>query len=163
MSRFSTGLRQALLNTGGFKETMDGGFIHIYGFGTATAVPTDPDAAIDTTTDYTLLATISANGGEVGASDGLNFAAPTNGTISKDSEQTWNNATVENFATGEPKFYLHVSADAADNDGTDITLSTTRPRILGEVGIGKPMQLQEATLIQDEVTAISFYNQTIGG
>ena len=161
MSRFSTGLRQALLDTGGFKETMDGGFIHIYGFGTATAVPTDPDAAIDTD-DYTLLATISANGGEVGGSDGLNFAAPTNGTISKDSGQTWDNATVENFATGAPKFYLHV-ADAADNDGTDITLSATRPRILGEVGIGKPMQLQEATLIQDEVTAISFYNQTIGG
>jgi len=158
MLQFSTGLRQALLTTGDFKAQMDGGFIHIYGWGTASAIP-GRDDAIDTTPttgDYILLATISASGGT--NVTGLNFAEPVDGVVSKDAGQTWNNSTTENLATGTAQFFVH---HATEHDGDDIGSAAAENRIIGTIGlVGADMNLVSTTLTENQVQAITYYNLT---
>ena len=146
--KISTGLRNALLDTGDLKTTLDGGFIHIYD-GTP---PASPDEAIT----GTLLATIYSDGGT--ANTGLSFAtAATDGVIQKASAEVWDNSAAGNIAGGLATHYLHVGS--AESDGTTIGASTTAPRILGTVALaGGDMDLANTTLVATETQTINFYS-----
>lgn len=146
--KISTGLRDALLDTGSLKATLDGGYIHIYS-GTAPATPNDAISG-------TLLATIYSDGGA--ATAGLNFeASASSGVIQKASGETWDNSTAGNIATGTATHYLHVAS--AESDGTAIGASTTAPRILGTVALaGGDMDLANTSLTLGQVQSINFYS-----
>ena len=146
--RISTGLRDALLDTGSLKTTLDGGFIHIY----SGTPPATPDDAIT----GTLLATIYSDGGA--GPTGLNFAASAaSGVIQKAAGETWDNSTAGNIASGTATHYLHVAS--AESDGTAIGASTTAPRILGSVALaGADMDLANTSLTAGQTQSINFYS-----
>jgi len=157
MATMSTGLKQALLGTDDFKTAMDGGYIHIYAFAGSSDIP-NPDAIVDTGSDYLLLATISASGGT--STTGCNFDAPVAGVISKAAAQTWDNSTSNNLASGTAAFFVH---HATEHDGDAIVASTTEKRIVGSVGlVGADMNLQSLSLTSGGTQAISYYNLTLG-
>jgi hypothetical protein len=139
MPKFSTGLRNAMLDTGSLKATMDGCFLKIY----AGTAPADADAALGSPT---LLCTLSDNGG-VG---GLTFAsAAADGAISKDVAQIWKGT---NVATGTAAFFRVVGA--AD-DGSS---STTAPRMQGTIGnVSTDMLLADTTLTDTEEFILEYF------
>lgn len=139
MPKFSTGLRNAMLDTGSFKATMDGCFLKIY----AGTAPETADAALGSPT---LLCTLSDNGG-VG---GLNFeSAAVDGTISKDVAQIWKGT---NAATGVGSFFRAVGA--AD----DGSFSTTAPRVQGAIGnVSTDMLLSDTTLTSAEDFILDYF------
>lgn len=149
--KISTGLRNALLDTGSLKSELDGGFIHIYE-GTA---PASADDQVDTSGAITLLATIYSDGGA--ASAGLNFdTTATAGVLVKDPAETWDNSVETNVATGTAQFYVHVGS--TESDGNAITASTTLPRVLGTVAqAGADLNLSSTSLTATEVQAINAY------
>lgn len=141
-AKFSTGLRNAMLDTSALKTLLDDGFIKIY----AGSVPATADAALG---GATLLSTLSDNGGV----DGLDFeAAAVDGVLSKASGQTWKGT---NVATGTAAFYRYVTA--AD----DGSASTTLPRIQGTIGsVSADLLMANTTLtVSEEFTLNNFYVQ----
>ena len=111
----STGLANHLLVTGSLKNALDAGFIKVY----AGTVPADADAAI---TGTTLLWTISVGG----AGTGLTWdTTPVNRALVKPSAATWSGATIVGTAS-----YFRVVGSADDG-----LLSTTQPRLQGQVGM----------------------------
>lgn len=114
--KFSTGLRDNMLDTGSFKSQMDGFVIKVYQ-GTA---PATADASIGAAT---LLATISNNS----AGTGINWdATASGGIIVKAPAEVWSGEVV---ATGTAQFFRAVKL--AD-DGTE---STTALRFQGTVAV----------------------------
>lgn len=141
----STGLRNALLGTGSFKGTMDGGFLDIY----AGTVPTDADAAIGSAT---LLCRISDNG----TGTGLDFAASAAaGVLAKDGSQVWSGT---NVATGTATFYRFVAS------GDTGAASTTEPRLQGTVAVlGADLNLSSVALSSGAPQAIQFFYVALPG
>ena len=158
-ARFSTGLKQALLGGDNFRDALAGGFIHIYAYDGASSIP-GPDAAVDTGSDYTLLATISASGGT--DATGLAFDAPVGGVISKANAQTWSNSNGGNIAGGQAMFYVY----STTHDGDAIGASTSAARIVGPVAMAGGGQgtlvVANALLVQGQTLEITFYNATVG-
>jgi len=159
----STGLKNHLLgsssiaNSGDLQSVMADGFIHIYGDQGSNGVPTDADAEINTTSDYTLLATIYSDGDTAG----LELDDASGGVIQKASGETWDNSVKENLADGTAIFFLHTGS--GESDGDSIGASTTEPRILGTVGtVGADLNLSSVSLVEDEVQEITNYSVTVG-
>lgn len=117
--QFSTGFKDAVLDTGSFKATFDDGYIRIYD-GTP---PADADAAL---AGNTVLVTYSDNGAAIGAGNGLDLeAAAVAGAISKAAAQTWKGTAA---ATGTATFFRYIQS--ADTGAS----STSEIRIQGTVG-----------------------------
>ena len=120
---YSTGFKDAVLDTGSFKSTFEagggGGYIKIYD----GAVPADADAALGGATE---LVVYSDNDAGEGAGLGLDLeAAAVDGAISKLASQIWKGTC---GATGTAAFFrFELLAD-------DGLLSTTQVRIQGIVG-----------------------------
>jgi hypothetical protein len=113
--QFSTGLKDAVLDTGSVKSTFDGGFIKIY---TGTP-PATADAALAGNTE---LVKYSDSGG----AGGLNLdTAAVDGALPKAPAQTWQ-GTAGN--TGTASFFRYWQTGDADG------LSTTAVRMQGTVG-----------------------------
>lgn len=137
----SSGLQAALLNAGGFKETMDGSEFRIY----AGIVPAASDDSIGAAT---LLCTVK-NG-----ASGVTFDITTApGVALKPSGETWSGT---NAASGTPSFYRLVqSAD----DGTS---SATAVRVQGSVGIvGADMNISSGALVSGAPQSITYYAVTV--
>jgi hypothetical protein len=115
MAKFSTGLRNKMLDTSDFKTLMDGGKLHIY----SGTVPATADAAL---AGNTLLCTLS----EDGSGTGLTFGAAVDGVIPKTEAEVWKGIIV---ATGTASFFRFTSAA----DGVAGALSTTYSRIQGTI------------------------------
>lgn len=158
MATMSTGLKDEILDTGSLKAALADGYIHIYKFNGSTDVP-GPDDAVDTVSDYILLATIYSDGGAADA--GLEFGSASSGVLQKASGETWDNSSEQNLATGQAAFYVHVGS--TESDGNALGASTTLPRIVGTVAAaGGDMNLSDTTLTEDEVQSITYYSVTIG-
>jgi hypothetical protein len=122
MAKFSTGLRNKMLDTGSAKSILALGPIKIY----AGTVPADADAAIGSAT---LLTTLTVSSGATG----LSLAASAAGGVIGKAAETWSGV---NAATGTATFYRHVAV------GDDGTASTTQDRIQGTCGLaGADMNL----------------------
>lgn len=129
----STGLRNAMLNTGSFASVMeagDGGCIKVYS-GT-------PPATADDAVTGTLLLTITTSGVTTGtAGSTLLMGAPTDGVISKEAT-AWTGTAV---ATGAPSYFRHVAT------GDTGVLSTSQPRVQGDVAlVGAALSMGVSTL-----------------
>lgn len=141
--RLSTGLRNALLAAGGFKETLDGCKINFY-------TGTQPASADDAATG-TLLVTISDNGG-VG---GLNWdTAPSGGSIPKAPAQTWRGTAVASGTAGW--FRIYPSA------GDPSVLSTTEARVDGAIATsGAQLNASSVTVVSGATQDISSLSITL--
>lgn len=111
--RLSTGLRNAMMGTDGFKTALALGKIHIF----AGAIPTDGDA---TEGSGALLLVITKDGGATG----LSLAAPSGGGIEKDAE-IWKGTGVSTGTATWFRFYGPAGVVGA---------STTAIRLDGLVG-----------------------------
>lgn len=137
MLKFSTGFRNSVLGTNPAKTVMAGGQIMIY----SGPVPATADAALDPS--CVLLTTITNNG------VGINFDAPTGGSLPKAAAETWSGT---NAATGTASFFRHVAP------GDDATASTTQPRLQGSVATaGGELNLSDVNLVQGAVQSLDFY------
>lgn len=141
--KLSTGLRNGMLDSANFKTQMDGGLIKVYD----GAVPATADAAI--AGGNTLLCTFSLN--STGA--GINFDTTATGdTIAKAPAEVWAGDPV---VTGTGTFYRHVAV------GDTAALSTTEPRIQGELGAGNEMLLATNVFTIGVNRALDFYTFTM--
>jgi hypothetical protein len=139
MARFSTGLRNKMLDTNSFDAIMAAGFIKIY----SGAEPTDADAAVT----GTLLCTISISSGGTGINMAASAAA---GVLSKSGGETWSGV---NAATGTAGYARHVAA------GDTGASSSTEARIQGPCALaGGFINLSSLSLTSGLTTPIDYYN-----
>lgn len=121
MLRFSTGLRDGILNATGIKEALADGVIRIY----SGSQPASADTAIS----GVLLLEITESGGTFvsgSAANGLEFDAPSAGVLAKAVAETWQ---ANGLAVGVAGWFRFV-ANGTDAGGS----SSTLPRIDGSVG-----------------------------
>lgn len=135
--KFSTGLRNKMLDTGSFKSIMALGEIKVYS-GTA---PATADAAAT----GTLLCTYTVSSGGTKLSMAASAA---DGVLTKDSA-TWSGVPV---ATGTAGYYRHVAA------GDTGASSTTEARVQGTVGqAGADFLLGSTSFVTGVTREISYY------
>jgi hypothetical protein len=138
MPKFSTGLRDNMLDTSSFKSQMDGGKLHIY----SGTPPATADAALS---GNTLLCTLSEDGGGTG----LTFDAAADGAIPKAAAEVWKGVIV---ATGTSSFFRFTSAA----DGTAGTLSTTYPRVQGTIStINADMVVANTAFVDNDTNELT--------
>jgi hypothetical protein len=130
--RLSTQLRSNLAGTTGFAATFANGVIDIY---------TGPQpASADSAASGTLLGTVTLSSGAFtpgSPTNGLTFAAASNGVVSKSG--TW---SFNGIAAGTAGWF-RLRANAADNG----LLSTTLPRLDGSVAVsGADMNLSNIAI-----------------
>jgi hypothetical protein len=139
--KISTGLRNAMLGTGGFKETMDGGFLRFY-------TGTQPESA-DAAATGTLLVTFYSNSVDAG----LNFATPANGLITKANE-VWSGTS---GATGTAGWFRF--SDSAD---TPTDVSTTAKRVDGAIAIsGAEVNTANVAFISGVMRSVDTFSLTL--
>lgn len=136
----STGLRNGVLAVGSVKSQLDGGEIRIY----AGAVPAAADDAIGSAT---LLTTITNNS----TGTGITFdAAAANGVLVKAPAEVWSGV---NVASGTATFYRFVT------QADDGSLSTTLPRVQGDIGVaGAALNLSSTTLTSGATQTVDYYS-----
>lgn len=135
--KISTGLANALLTTGGLKETLAGCHLYVY----AGTEPANADAALG---GATLLCDYSGNG------DGsalLLAANAASGQIEKEPTQVWQGTAVANGDATFFRFAMPADTGAA---------STTAVRLQGVVGnVGKELNLNDVTMALGAVQTIT--------
>lgn len=119
MPKFSTGLRNSMLNDTGFKTLMDGGELRIFAITAPDVVPLTADDA----EAGELLMTLTAGG----AGGGLNFAIPDVAAISKAESEVWMTSSVG--VDGKCAYFRFVQPT---DDGS---AGITEPRIQGTCGL----------------------------
>lgn len=140
MNKISTGLLDALLTTGGIKETLDDSEFRIY-----TGI--EPESADDSIGSATLLTTIK-NG-----ASGITFSTATPGVLTKPVAETWQGT---NAASGTATWYRLVKADDTG------AASTSAVRMQGTVGvIGADLNLASTALVSGAPQAIDNYVVTV--
>jgi len=136
----STGLRNAMLDTGSLKAQLDGGFVKIY----AGAIPSDADATL---AGATLLCTITLNGD--GATGLTMAAAAVGGALSK-ATGIWSGT---NATGGTASFWRFVKT------GDTGALSTTDKRLQGLAATsGAELIMTSVTLAGGAPQNIDFFS-----
>ena len=136
----STGLRNAMLDTGSFKSIMDGGTVKIY----SGAVPADADAALGSAVLLVPITNASTATGVTMA------AAAVAGVLTKTVAEVWSGV---NVATGMASFYRFVTA--ADTGAA----STTEKRVQGLCATaGSDMNMSDTTLTAAATHTQDFYS-----
>lgn len=137
--RFSTGLRNGLCGSLGFKDMLNGGHIKIY----SGAQPASADYA----ETGSLLVTITSSSG----SNGINMGTAATGVLPKESG-TWSGVIAAAGVAGWFRFY--------GTGGTTGT-SATEKRIDGNIGVtGSDMTLANTTLVAGATLTIDSCNIT---
>ena len=144
MAKFSTGLRDSMLNDSGFKALMDGGFLKIYAVASPTEVPTSADDA--EAGDLLMTLTSGSDG-----TTGLGFEPPSGGIIRKASSEVWGTASVDQ--SGQCAYFRLV---ALGDDGTE---STTAHRVQGTCGVvGSDMVLTNLVVVAGDPWTLNYFN-----
>lgn len=138
--KFSTGLRNGMLGSTGFKGLMDNCFVKIY-------AGTEPASADDAIGGATLLDTLTVSDD---GTTGLTFAAPVGDTITKNTSEAWTGTAT---GTGVATFFRVVKA--ADTGAA----STTDLRIQGSVGtLGADMNLSSASFTSGTPFTLNYFS-----
>lgn len=133
--RLSTGLRNAIMGTTGFKGGLDLGRIDIF----SGTIPTDADATEGT---GVLLLSITLDGGATG----LTFDAPVAGTVKKPAAAVWKGTAV---ATGTASWFRLYDSNI------DTGASTTALRLDGTVGTSSAdLIMTNVNIVTDAVTGL---------
>ena len=141
MAKFSTGLRNDMLDESNFKALMDGGVLNVYG-----GVPAPDSADDEVPGGATLIVTLTDDGG----SGGLNWGAADGAVLPKDSSQVWRG---ENQVTAEALWFRFVAAGDAgdDNPGSH--------RVQGTVGtVAADLLLGNTTLESGQDFTLNFFS-----
>lgn len=138
--KFSTGLRNGMLGTSGFKALMDTCFVKIY----AGAEPATADAELG---GATLLCTLTV--GDDGTT-GVSFAAPSGGVVTKNTSESWTGTA---SGTGVGTFFRVVKSTDTE------AASTTDLRIQGSVGtLGADMNLSSASFTSGTPFTLNYFS-----
>lgn len=138
--KFSTGIRNAILDSSSLKGAVDGSVIRLY----AGTAPSTADAALGTAT---LLCEVSVNGDGTGISMAASAAG---GVLQKDPNESWFGSV---DTSGTASFFRIV--DAVADDGT---LSTVQQRIQGTVAAaGGDAYLASPSLVQGNSQSIDYF------
>ncbi len=147
--RFSTGLRNGILNATGIKEAMTNGVIRMY----SGAQP----AAADNAATGTLLLEVTLNSSAFAhgsPTNGLNFDAPVSGILSKAALETWRGNGLADGVAG----WFRYCANPSDAGG----VSTTLARIDGSVGrSAADMNLSNTNILTGVPTSVDVFQFTI--
>jgi hypothetical protein len=142
---YSTGFRNAVLDTGSVKSVFDGGTIKVYD---ASSTPENADAALPA--DAVQLVEYSVSGA------GLSLASTAaNGSIEKASAESWQGTA---SSTGVGVFFrFEKPGDTGESSTTDV-------RIQGTVGGGgADLFLTNNTFTQDSTYSLDFFSLTFLG
>lgn len=144
--RLSTGLATLLCGTSGFAEVFEKGIIEIR----TGAQPATADAAAT----GTLLGTVTLASGAFTPGEptnGLTFAAPANGAVSKTGTWSFNGVAIGTAG------WFRLKGNAPDNDA----LSTTLPRLDGSIAVsGADMNLSNISITVGAPTTIDSFTYT---
>lgn len=145
--KFSTGLKNSVLDTESLKDSLDDGYIKVY----SGTVPADADAALGAAV---LLNTYSDAGASPGAGNGLDMAAAAaSGALLKESTQTWKGTAV---ATGVATFWRYVQL--ADTGAA----SSSEKRIQGTIGgAGADLFVQSTTFTSAEEYTLDYFSVAV--
>lgn len=141
--KHSTGLRNGMMGSQGFKALMDSCRVRIY----AGTEPATADAAIG---GATLLNELTVNGD---GTTNLTFGSPSNVVITKASGEVWSGTSV---ASGTASFFRVVKT-------TDTgALSTTELRIQGTVAeLGADMNLSSTAFTSGTPFTLNYFSDTL--
>lgn len=141
MAKFSTGLRNGMLDSTGFLEALDGGVLKIFS-------ATTPPATADDAETGTLLMVLTAGGDGV---TGLTFEAPVDGILTKTASEVWMTDAV--IASGSCSYFRFVAP------GDPGTASTVAPRVQGSIGLlGADMNLTSTAVTAGEPWTLNYFS-----
>jgi hypothetical protein len=142
--KFSTGFRDALLDTNDLKTLFDGGFIKVY----SGTVPANADAARSGATELVMY-TVDDDG-----TTGLDLdTAAASGAIAKAPAQTWSGTA---GASGTATFWRY------EQTGDTGNASTTELRIQGTIGgAGADLFVSSTTFSSATLYTIDFFSLSI--
>jgi len=147
--KFSTGLRNGIMNATGVTEALNDGIIHIY----SGSQPTSPDDAVQ----GTLLGKVTQDAGAWAAgaaTNGLGFDTPSSGTLSKAAAENWQ----FNGAAAGTAGWFRFMGNAADALGS----STTLPRIDGSIATyGADLNLSNVSITVGAPNTIDVFQLTM--
>jgi len=148
--KFSTGLRNGMLNATGFTEAFDNGVMYIY----SGSQPTSPDDAVQ----GTLLGIVTVDGGAFtpgSPTNGLGFDAPASGVLSKAAAESWE---FDGIAAGTAGWF-RLMGNAADALGA----STTLPRMDGSIATyGADLNISNVAITASAPNTIDVFQLTFG-
>jgi len=146
--RLSTGLRNAMLDTGSFQDTLANGILCIYS-------GTQPTSA-DDTENGTLLLSVTVGSGAFTAgtsTNGINFADAASGAVSKASGEVWSGVAVATGTAGWFRFYANDKTTGA---------STTACRFDGAVSTsGSQMNMNPTSITSGVTTTLDTFSVTL--
>lgn len=146
--QLSTGLRNGMLNATGFTEAFANGVMYIY----SGPQPVNADAAVQ----GTLLGIVTKAGGAFSfgtSTNGLNFAAPAAGVVSKDGN-TWQ---MTGLAAGTAGWF-RLMGNATDALGA----STSLPRLDGSVAnVGGDLNVSNVNIAVGAPTTVDVWTFTL--
>lgn len=147
--KFSTGLRNGMLNATGLKEAFTNGVMYLY----SGPQPANADAAVQ----GTLLAIVTEGAGSFSfgtSTNGLNFDAPVLNVIEKAAGEDWQAACIAAGTIG----WFRLMGNATDSLGS----STSLKRIDGSVGIsGADLNQPYTTVVEGTPITITEFQITL--
>ena len=147
--RFSSGLRDAMLNSTGLKGAFTNGVLEIY----SGVQPASADDAVQ----GTLLLTITESGGAFtpgSPTNGLNFDTALEGVIAKAAAETWSGSGVATGLAG----WARLKGNAVDAGGA----STTLPRIdLAIAQSGGDLNLSNTSIVTGAPNSVGVFQITM--
>ena len=147
--KFSTGIRDGMLDSTGITEALNDGIIHIY----SGSQPTSADDAVQ----GTLLGKVTVDGGAWtpgSPTNGLGFDTPVNGTLSKAAAENWLFNGIVDGTAG----WFRFMGNAADALGS----STTLPRIDGSIATyGADLNLSNVSIVTGAPNTIDVFQLTM--
>lgn len=149
--KFSTGLRNALLESNSFQDIFANGVMYLY----SGTQPTDPDAAAS----GSLLLKVTLAGGSFAhgtSTNGLNFGSASAGVLPKSSSETWSGACTTAGTIG----WFRFCANAADSEPTDA--DTVRKSFDGSVSSSGAQLLMSSTTVSiGDTRTVDSFNVTL--
>jgi len=146
----STGLRNAMLDTNSFQDTLANGVLYVY-----TGTQPGPDASAT----GTLLLKITVASGAFShgtATNGLNFGAASGGVISKSGSEVWSGVAV---ATGTAGWFRYC-ANGTDSEPSDA--DTTRKSFDGAIATsGAQLNMASTSITSGATTTIDSFAVTL--
>lgn len=140
MAKFSTGLRNGMLNGLSLKAALNGGSLLLF----SGPVPPTADAAATGTVLMSL--TVGGDG-----TTGLTFGSAADGVISKSEAEVWATSAVD--ISGTISYFRFVSSTDSDGD------STTEARIQGTAGIvGTDLVLTSTEVTAGQPWTLNYFN-----
>ena len=146
----STGLRNSMLDTASFQDSLVNGVLYIY---------TGTQPSVDAAATGTLLLKITVGSGTFAhgtATNGLNFGAASAGVIAKSTSEVWSGVAVASGTAG----WFRFCANGTDSEPTDA--DTTCKRFDGSIATsGAQLNMASTAITSGATTTIDSFTVTL--